>query len=184
MLSDQIQAPTTVEKILTASNMLFYSQGLRAVSMDQVAAAAGLTKRTLYYHFKSKDALIESWLTQRTEHARAETAAIEGSAIERLRTAFARLEPQVSHPAYRGCPFVNVVAELADLNHPAVAVAQQYKADRLAWFKGITDELGKPALVAATLMILWEGALARAVIERGPGSVRDASAAALALLQA
>jgi AcrR family transcriptional regulator len=152
--------------------------------MDQVAHAAGLTKRTLYYHFKSKDALIEAWLTRRTEMARAETASIQGPALERLREAFARLEPQVSHPAFRGCPFVNVVAELADLTHPAVAVAQAYKNDRLAWFETIVAELGKPKTLAATLMILWEGAIARAVIHRGPGAVRDAHEAARQLLTA
>jgi AcrR family transcriptional regulator len=183
MVPNEKQVPSTVDKILAASNMLFYSQGLRAVSMDQVAGAAGLTKRTLYYHFNSKDALIEAWLTRRTAQARAETAAIAGDALTRLRTAFAQLEPQVSHPAFRGCPFVNVVAELADLSHPAVAVAQQYKADRLAWFKAITDELGKPEALSAVLMILWEGALARAVINRGTASVKEALAAALLLLQ-
>ncbi len=182
MIPSTAQAPSTIDRILAACHGLFYSQGLRAVSIDQIASAAGLTKRTLYYHFKSKDALIEAWLTRRTEIARAETAAIQGPALDRLREAFARLEPQVSHPAFRGCPFVNAVAELADLNHPAVAVAQRYKNDRQAWFAEIIKDLGKSPDLAEILMILWEGAIARAVINRGPASVREASAAAVLLL--
>jgi AcrR family transcriptional regulator len=178
----QMQAPSTVDKILIASNMLFYSQGLRVVSMDQVAQAAGLTKRTVYYHFKSKDVLIEAWLRWRTEQSRAEIAAIKGNPLERIRTAFAQLGAQVLHPAFRGCPFVNAVAELADFNHPAVAVAQLYKADRLVWFEAITDELGKPKSHAATLMTLWEGAIARAIIDRSGAPVSQACDAVELLL--
>jgi AcrR family transcriptional regulator len=188
MLPNQTQEQSspevsTVERILQASHGLFYSQGLRAVSLDQVAAAAGLTKRTLYYHFKSKDALVVAWLARRANLARDETLTIKGTALERLRQAFAVLEPQLSHPGFRGCPFVNAVAELADPAHPAVAIAQLYKADRLAWFAGISRELGKPDTYAAILMTLWEGAIARAVINRGVTSVREACAAAEMLLQ-
>ncbi len=177
-----MQALSTTDKILNACDALFYVKGLQAVSVDQVAEAAGLTKRTLYYHFKSKDLLIEAWLRRRAEAARTETLAIPGSAMERLRTAFARLEPQVVHPAFRGCPFVNALAELADPNHPAAAVAKVYKADRLAWFAAITEELGKPETHAEILMTLWEGALARAVITRSPESVKAALTAAELIL--
>lgn len=174
---------STRDQILLACDRLFYGLGLRSVSLDQVAKASQLTKRTLYYHFKSKDALIEAWLTQRADLARIATAAIQGSPLERLRIAFGQLEPMVEHPHYRGCPFVNAVAELADPKHPAFAVAQRYKADRLAWFQSITDELGKPAALSDALMILWEGALARAVISRSRLSVQEALNAAQLLLR-
>ena len=44
---------TTRERIVTAAGKLFYGEGIRAVSMDAVAEKAGVTKRTLYYHFTS-----------------------------------------------------------------------------------------------------------------------------------
>ena len=47
----------TRKRILNAANRLFYAQGIRAVSVDAVAEKAGVTKKTLYYHFKSKDTL-------------------------------------------------------------------------------------------------------------------------------
>jgi AcrR family transcriptional regulator len=182
MIPDPAQAVSTDTKILDACDRLFYPLGLRAVSLDQVASGAGLTKRTLYYHFKSKDDLIAAWLQRRTDRARADTAAIQGSARERLQTAFDRLLPSVSHPSFRGCPFVNAVAEIADPDHPAVAVARQYKADRLEWFRAIVLEWQRPTHYAEILMTLWEGALARAVIFRGPETVREAAAAAFLLL--
>ena len=50
-------AKPTRERIVAAAIKLFYGEGIRRVSMDAVAAKAGVTKRTLYYHFKSKDEL-------------------------------------------------------------------------------------------------------------------------------
>lgn len=46
------------DKILDASIGMFFSHGIKAVSMDDVAKAVGISKRTLYEHFDSKDALL------------------------------------------------------------------------------------------------------------------------------
>jgi AcrR family transcriptional regulator len=168
----------TRDAILAACDRLFYGEGLRAVSVSDVAAAANVTKPTVYYHFASKDLMIEAWLEQRTAKARADTQAITGAPQERLAKAFGVLELQVAHPLFRGCPFVNAVAELADPDHPAILVARTYKTDRLAWFAEIVREAGKPASTAGLLMTLWEGAIARAVIMRDPTVVREAAEAA------
>jgi AcrR family transcriptional regulator len=55
----------TRARILSAANNLFYAEGIRAVSVDAVAAKAGLTKKTLYYHFRSKDDLVAAYLAAR-----------------------------------------------------------------------------------------------------------------------
>jgi AcrR family transcriptional regulator len=172
----------TKDAILAACDRLFYGEGLRAVSVSDVAAAANVTKPTVYYHFASKDEMIEAWLTQRTAKARADTQAITGTPKERLARAFAVLELQVAHPLFRGCPFVNAVAELADPDHPAIAVARAYKADRLAWFAEIAREAGRSPDKASLLMTLWEGAIARAVITRDSETVREVAAAAQSVI--
>ena len=43
------------ERILDAARDLFYSRGIRCVSVDEIAAAAQTNKMTLYRHFESKD---------------------------------------------------------------------------------------------------------------------------------
>lgn len=48
----------TRERLLAAAGKLFRAEGIRAVSVDAVAEKAKVTKRTLYYHFRSKDDLI------------------------------------------------------------------------------------------------------------------------------
>jgi AcrR family transcriptional regulator len=172
----------TRDTILAACDRLFYGEGLRAVSVSDIAAAANVTKPTVYYHFDSKDLMIEAWLEQRTAKARADTQAITGTPQQRLAKAFGVLELQVAHPLFRGCPFVNAVSELADPNHPAILVARTYKSDRLAWFGEIAREAGRPEHTASLLMTLWEGAIARAVIMRDPAVVREAAAAAQAAI--
>src|SRR5690242_10984591 len=50
------------ERILSAARELFYARGIRAVSVDDVAAAAATNKMTLYRHFASKDQLVAEYL--------------------------------------------------------------------------------------------------------------------------
>ena len=64
-------APQTMkERILETADKLFYLQGIRAIGVDTIAAEIGISKRTLYNHFPSKDALIASYLERRFVHAR------------------------------------------------------------------------------------------------------------------
>ena len=60
--------------ILDATYGLFWRQGFLRVSMNEIAARAGITKRALYQHFSSKDALMAEALAHSSELA-----------IERLR---------------------------------------------------------------------------------------------------
>src|SRR5262249_45439102 len=57
----------TRDRILEAATKLFYGEGIRAVSVDAVAAKAGVTKRTFYYHFRSKDDLVAAYLEIRDQ---------------------------------------------------------------------------------------------------------------------
>ena len=58
----------TRSRIIAAADTLFYEHGLRSVSVDAIAERAGVTKRTLYYHFESKDELIAAYLASRDAH--------------------------------------------------------------------------------------------------------------------
>ena len=60
-------ASPTRKRIVDAATKLFYAEGIGRVSVDAVAEKAGLTKRTLYYHFKSKDDLIAAYLDGRDQ---------------------------------------------------------------------------------------------------------------------
>lgn len=50
----------TKEKILKVTEALFSERGVDATSMDLIAKEAAVNKASIYYHFKSKEALIDA----------------------------------------------------------------------------------------------------------------------------
>jgi AcrR family transcriptional regulator len=175
----------TVEKILDAASPLFYRRGLVAVTLDEIAASAKMTKRTLYYHFPTKDDLILAYLQRwrsRTQQTFAEDADRPGLAT--LLSAFRNLEQEVSRPEFRGCPFVNAVAELNDRAHPAIALAVSYKEERRAWFERLLrkDGIAGASKLSEQVMALWEGAVVRALVNGDAKAVRAAHDAVGALI--
>jgi AcrR family transcriptional regulator len=172
----------TAARILAAADRLFYHQGIRAVGVDAVAAEAGVSKRTLYNHYPSKDHLIAAYLTGRFRPVPPSDA----PAREQLLGAFDRLERIIADGSFRGCPFVNAVTELGDPKHPAAAIARQFKEERRLWYRALLERLkAKDADGLATqLQILFEGGLAAALVRGDPGLARSARAAATVLLDA
>jgi AcrR family transcriptional regulator len=48
----------SIERLLDAAQRLFVSQGYRQTNLDQIAAAAGLTKGAVYFYFRSKETVL------------------------------------------------------------------------------------------------------------------------------
>jgi len=182
MTSRKAGSPTPAERILAAANKLFYTRGIRAVGVDTVAAEAGVSKRTLYSHYPSKDALIAAYLMRRFTHS----APSDAPAREQLLGAFERLERILTDGSFRGCPFVNAVVEIGDPKHQAAAIAVQFKEQRRQWYRGLFDRLGvkDPDKLATQFQLLNEVALATAVVRGDPTVARVARAAAEVLLDA
>src|SRR5687767_12240800 len=107
---------TTRERILSAATKLFYGEGIRAVSVDAVAAKAGVTKRTLYYHFTSKEDLVAAYLAARDQPNltlfKRWFAETRGGAPAKVRGIFTNLGRSARHPKWKGCGFLRTSAEL------------------------------------------------------------------------
>src|SRR3981081_436427 len=131
-------APSPAERILAAADKLFYTQGIRAVGVDAVAAGAGVSKRTLYHHYPSKDALIAAYLTARFK----QVAPSDAPAREQILAYFGRIEAMIADGSFRGCPYVNAVTEIGDPKHPAAGIAVQFKEQRRLWFRALLGRLG------------------------------------------
>ncbi len=169
------------ERVLAAADKLFYAQGIRAAGVDAVAAEAGVSKRTLYNHYPTKDALIAAYLTARFRHI----APSDAPAREQILGAYDRLERLFADGSFRGCPYVNAVTEIGDARHPAASIALQFKEERRRWFRTLLERLGvkDPDRLATQLQLLSEGALAAALVRGGdPALARTARAAAEVLL--
>lgn len=70
------------DRIIEVSSDLFMSNGCKSVTMDEVAAANGISKRTLYEHFKDKTNLLEECLLMMEEKMLGEKAFSGKSIIE------------------------------------------------------------------------------------------------------
>jgi AcrR family transcriptional regulator len=179
------QEADTRTLLLSAAAKLFAAQGVQAVSMDGVAAAAGFTKRTLYYHYKTKDDLVTAWLAAQSAKIAAAMPHKGGPAADIL-AVFDALEAITRARGFRGCPFVATVAETAGGNASAAPAALRHKEGRRAWFaQRLTDMgLADPDGRAAELLTIWDGALASAVIVRDGSPARAAARLARRVLQA
>jgi AcrR family transcriptional regulator len=112
---------------------MFYRQGIRAVGVESIVAAAGATKMSLYRSFRSKDDLVVAYLRERDaqywqwwnsvmdEHAgdpRKQILALVDSVAQRS-----------MRPGYRGCPFTNAAVEFPEPDHPGRQVSAENKRE-------------------------------------------------------
>jgi AcrR family transcriptional regulator len=172
--------PTMNERILETADRLFYLRGIRAVGVDTIAAEIGISKRTLYNHFPSKDALIAAYLTRRFTEA----PASDKPALEQILGNFDRLERGFAARDFRGCPFVNAVAELGAEDKSVKNIAIAFKESRRVWFRDLLRQLGvaDPEGLAMQLQMLVDGAIATDMVRDDPSVARAAKEAAKVLL--
>jgi len=184
VMSTRASAKVAMEqRILETADRLFYQQGIRVVGVDTVAAEIGISKRTLYNYFPSKDDLIVAYLSRRL---RPIEVSDDDPPAEQILGDFDRLEKAMRSDGYRGCPFMNTVAELADPSHAAHKIAVAHKEKRRTLFRTLLKRLQAPDpdKLATQLMILGEGAVAQALVHGDPKVARAAREAARVLLVA
>lgn len=178
------------QQILETASELFYQKGIQYVGINEVIAASGVAKRTLYRWFPSKDLLIEAVMTYRAaEWIRwFETAVSEGGNTpkERLLATFDVLRDWYASPNFRGCPFINAVLEIADASHKAHHVSINLRESirqiivRLAAEAGIKN----PDYFSRQYLLLIGGASLMATIEQSPEGATFAQTALSVLIDA
>ncbi|CAD5267534.1 DNA-binding transcriptional regulator, AcrR family [Bosea sp. 62] len=178
----------TRTRIIEAASKLFYGEGIRAVSVDAVAEKAGVTKRTLYYHFESKDELVAAYLEARDQPNLKLMAGwfdkAEGPLPQKIEAIFQNLARSARHPRWKGCGFLRTAAELANLpGHPAIKIGARHKAGFERWLAGACAEhgAGEPEELARQVVLLMDGAFSVMLVHRDPAYVEAAGRAAAAL---
>jgi AcrR family transcriptional regulator len=168
------------ERILETAERLFYGAGIRATGVDTIAAEVGISKRTLYNHFPSKDALVAAYLKRGFYEPRPS----ELPPIAQIVRYFDRLEKGFAARDFRGCRFVNAVAELGDDDRAARRIAIDFKEGRRLWFRErlAAGGVGEADALATQLAMLVDGAIAMAMVRDDPSMARAAASAARVLL--
>ena len=174
---EKIETPPR-ERILDAARELFYSRGIRAVSVDEIAAAAHTNKMTLYRHFESKDQLVAEYLRALNAYAIArDEEAIRpyaGDPYAQLRAAIARVGGDLCKGNLRGCPVANAAVEFPEKDHPARAVIEECKNQQRDRILKLCREAGyaEPEQLAEQLFLMFDGACVNVQSQGrcGPGS--------------
>lgn len=150
-------------RLLGVASELFYEDGIHAVGVDTIAAESGVTKRTLYDRFGSKDNLVAAYLQARHAAwwARVEERLAEAPA-PRVLAVFDAYELD-AEPSHRGCAFLNAAGELP-AEHPGYRVVRAHKQAVRRLLANLLREdhpwIEDPETVADHVFLLLEGAVA------------------------
>jgi AcrR family transcriptional regulator len=159
--------------------------------MDDIADAAALTKRTLYYHFESKDRLLADVLE--AQHALALAAfrsfgdRLAGSPEAIIDKMFHDLAVWADTPRWAGSGFTRLVIELADLRgHPARLIARRHKAMLEAHLTKVLAKanVAAPRERAREIWLLSDGAISLMLVHGNRRYAAAAAQAAKRLIQA
>jgi AcrR family transcriptional regulator len=144
---------------MVAATQLFYKHGISGMSVDKIIAAAGTSKMGLYYHFSSKEELACAFLEMHhQEWMRRFRQFLADSANPRLPIVADALALWFHAPDFRGCAFINAVAEGASPALQCICVA--HKAELLAELARLLPE-SAPHSAAAQALTVVEGMIVR-----------------------
>lgn len=151
--------------MLAAAGELFYDRGIHAVGVDAIAEAAGVTKKTLYDRFGSKDALVLAYLQDRDTrwraHLEAMLAGVPEPGAERVLAVFDAAISWTDMNSPKGCSAINARAESPRVDGEVLAETTRQKRWLLDVFTTLCREAGvdAPEQTARSMMLLYEGAI-------------------------
>jgi AcrR family transcriptional regulator len=182
-------AEATRDRILKAAYTQFRREGFTRVGVDEIAAAANVTKRTLYYHFRSKDELLAAVFE--SQHQMAVAAfrtfgdSLTGPPEKIVEAMFDQIMVWSSRPRWTGSGFTRLAMELADMpGHPARKIAMRHKAILEDCLDELLEQAKMPAARerAREVWLLSEGAISLVLIHNDPRYAKAAGEAAKRLV--
>jgi len=172
------------ERILLTAHELFYCDGIRATGVDRLIAASGVAKLTFYRHFASKDELIRAFLAYRHERWMAwllEALQRHGATpAGGLAPLIGALAEWFADPLFRGCAFINTVAEVGASLPDTVVIAQNHKRDMAEVIATLLKPGSQREAIAQAVAVAVDGAIVRAQME-GAAPALDSLRVLLAL---
>lgn len=180
--------PNKRDELLQKALDAFNRHGFQATGMDLLVHETGISKTSMYKHFKTKDDLIlavlelrdaqfRDWLIERMQ-------TLGDTPIAQILALFDVLEDWFASPDFKGCMFIRAAAEFQDKTHPIRQQSASHKQQIEDMLKGLVQEAGleNPGLLARQLVLLKEGAIIAAHVQLSPTAAADAKAAARVLI--
>ena len=173
--------------VLRAADELFYARGIGGVVMSDLRDASGVSMRRLYAMHPSKSELVAAWLTDRHDRWMAWfTDAVDrhvAVGADPVLATFDAIAEWVTSPGYRGCAFINSLAETSEVDDSHRTIIAAHKRDlvehlaRLATLAHPTA----PGWLPAALAVLVDGAIVQCAVF-GSTDPLDAARSAVHLL--
>lgn len=158
------------QSVLRAADELFYARGITAVAMSDVRDASGVSMRRLYTMYPSKRELVAAWLTDRHETWMAWfTTSVERhieSGADPIPAVFDAIADWVTSPGYRGCAFINSLAETNEIDDSHRTITAAHKRDVIDHLVDLVSRgySGAPAWLPAALGVIVDGAIVQCTI--------------------
>lgn len=180
------------ERILDTASRLFYAHGIHAVGVDRIAEESGVTKKTLYDRFGSKEKLALTYLRRREDQWRNALDRLLSlrpeHSIERVLAVFDAADLWYTGRSTKGCSAVNARAEAGPdaTAQPIPIEVTAQKTWMLERFQELCAEAGfdQPDVLARHLLLILEGALVTLGTQSFDEPMRAARAAAATILDA
>jgi len=168
------------EHLIDTAIGLFCEHGYHATGIDLILSEAGVSKKTLYTHFRSKEELIMAALRKydglfRNEFMR-QVERLGKSPREKLLALFDAAESWFSQQQFFGCMFINVVGEYSQEDSPIREISKQFKRSMRDYIKELCLQAGagEPDALADQLALIFEGAIVTAQVSGKVDSARTA----------
>ncbi|WP_212915119.1 TetR/AcrR family transcriptional regulator [Streptomyces sp. TS71-3] len=163
---------STRERLLDTAGRLFYEQGV-GIGVEALCKAAGVSKRSMYQLFETKDEVLAAALERQGAALDALVMPPPGvpeSPRARVLYVFEQLEAAAKRPDFLGCPYLGVQMQLRHPDHPASLVAARGKQGLAAFFRAEIERAGvaDPGTLVRRLMVVYDGSTARAGIKADP----------------
>ena len=181
--------PNKRDELVSNALEVFYRNGFHATGMDMLVKETGISKTSIYKHFRTKDDLIRAVLRLRDDNFRSwlfsRMEALSNTPAGQLLAVFTALGEWFGKPEFAGCMFIKASAELQSRTHPVYQQSTEHKHLLLEHFTGLAKAAGAPAPagLARQLLTLKEGAIVLAAMSVTPDPARDARDTARMLLQ-
>lgn len=178
------------DQIFSTARELFYRDGIRAVGVDTIVKESGVAKTSLYRWFSTKDDLITAFLDEENaafwDHWDKVSEGVSAGPRKELIAHVDWIGSYIRGPRFRGCPFLNFVAEFPDANHPARNVCRANKRELRRRLSELASKasLKKPEQLADGLVLLIEGGFSDSQVLGKSGPVQVLMDAALSLINA
>ena len=180
--------PTKRDELVQKALQVFYRNGFHATGMDKLVDETGISKTSMYKHFRTKEDLILAVLRLRDEHFRnwlyRRMEDLADTPQGQLVAMFDALEEWFAEPGYKGCMFIKASSEYQDAAHPIHKQSADHKRMLEVHVTALAEKAGlpEPAALARQLLLLKEGAIVTAHLGHTERPAQDAKAAARLLV--